>query len=118
MSEVLIPAIIFFSIVAIVKIVSDNKIKNRLIEKGVEDTKPKRILESSVELHALSSLKWGMVLVGIGLAAFISELFPRYQSDEVLIGLIFLFAGIAFLVYYGLAEKRVRQIKKRNSEET
>ena len=108
-SEVLIPAIVFFSIVAVVKILADAKTRNRLIEKGVADEKIRDFLGATSQLHALSSLKWGMVLVGIGLAAVIGEAFPSYVSDEITWALIFIFAGIAFLVYYPLADRRLKQ---------
>jgi len=117
MEAPLIVAIVFGSIVAVVKIISDSRIKSRLIEKDVADERVRRLFQTSVELHSLSSLKWGMVLVGIGLAAFISEAFPRYRSDEVLFGLIFVFAGVAFLIYFALADKRMKQLKGREPEQ-
>ena len=54
-----------------------------------------------------------MVLVGIGLAALISQAFPSYVSDEIAFALIFIFAGIAFLVYYPLADRRLKQVKNK-----
>jgi hypothetical protein len=113
---ILIPAIVFFSIVAVVKIVADARTRNRLIEKGSADSKLQNLLGTSAELHALSSLKWGMVLVGIGLAALISRLFPYYLSDEVAFGLIFLFAGIGFLVYFPIAEWRMKKMRQKDNQ--
>ena len=115
MESVLIPAVVFFSIVAIVKIVSDAKTRNRLIEKGTVDEETRNMLGATTELAALSSLKWGMILVGIGLAALISQLFPYYISDEIAFGLIFIFAGLAFLIYYPLAERRIRKNKEKQN---
>lgn len=112
-SEVLIPAIVFFSIVAVVKILADARTRNRLIEKGVANEKIRDFLGTTSQLHALSSLKWGMVLVGIGLAALISQAFPSYVSDEIAFALIFIFAGIAFLVYYPLADRRLKQVQNK-----
>ena len=48
----------------------------------------------------LSSVKWGMVLVGIGLALLVGNLFPYDINEGMTFGLMFLFAGIAFLIYY------------------
>ncbi len=116
MEPALILAVIFFGIVAIIKTVSDSRTRNRLIEKGVADDKIRAYFEASTEVQPLSSLKWGMVLVGIGLAAFISQAFPRYVSDEIAFGLIFIFAGIAFLIYYPLAERRLRRMRNREQQ--
>ncbi|MFZ5979622.1 MAG: DUF6249 domain-containing protein [Candidatus Zixiibacteriota bacterium] len=110
-SEVLIPAIIFFSIVAIVKIISDSRTKNRMLEKGLDDTNLRNFFSAQAELHSLSSIKWGMVLVGIGIAIMASQLFPRDFTDEAALGLILIFAGLGFLIYYPIAEKRLKKIK-------
>ena len=113
MEPALILAVIFFGIVAIIKTVSDARTRNRLIEKGVADQKIRDFLSATSQLHALSSLKWGMVLVGIGLAAIIGEAFPSYVSGDITWALIFIFAGIAFLVYYPLADRRLKDAQKK-----
>jgi len=114
--DVFIPAIIFFSIVAIVKIVSDNKTKNRMLDKGMDDVNLRNFFSAQFELHSLSSIKWGMVLVGIGVAIMVSQLFPRDFTDEAALGLILIFAGLGFLVYYPIAEKRLKKIKDQQNQ--
>ncbi len=111
LNEVLIPAIIFGSIVAIVKIVGDIRTRHRLIEKGMVDEKVKHLFLQSAELQRLSSLKWGMVFVGIGAALLISYILPDAFDEGGTAGLMFLFAGIAFLIYYGIAQKSYRNHK-------
>jgi len=105
LSDVLIPAVVFAAIVAIVKIIADANTRSRLINKGMVDEKVKHLFTKDAQLQRLSSLKWGMVLVGIGLALFISQIADEYITDQSVFGLMFLFAGIAFLIYYGIARK-------------
>jgi len=52
-----------------------------------------------------------MVLIGIGLALMIKQLAPFYLDDETVLGLIFLFAGLSFFIYYFLAKTRSDQDK-------
>jgi uncharacterized membrane protein len=109
-SDVLIPAIIFTAIVAIVKIAADAGTRNRLINKGIVDEKVKHLFATSAQLQRLSSLKWGLVLIGIGLALLIGQLAEEYMSDQSTFGLMFIFAGIAFFIYYGVARKHLNGV--------
>ena len=45
-------------------------------------------------------MKWGLVLIGIGLALFIGQLFPYDIKEEITIGGMFFLAGVGFLIYY------------------
>jgi uncharacterized membrane protein len=103
--EILIPFVIFSAIVAIVKIISDTMTRHRLIAKGMVDEKVKHLFIKDAQLQRLSSLKWGMVLIGIGVALVISQFAEDYITDESVFGLMFIFAGVAFLIYYGIARK-------------
>ncbi len=105
-TEVFVVGIIFFSVVAIVKIVSESKTRQRLIDRGGNaDETVRQMYGASAKMQSASSLKWGMVLVGIGIALLVGQLFPHYVSSEVTFGLMFLFAGIGFLLYYPMAKK-------------
>jgi hypothetical protein len=102
---IIVPAI-FLSFVLMIKIISDNRIKKMLIERGKVDENIKFLYQSIAARDPLSSVKWGLVLIGIGLAFLLGQLFPYSVSDEAVIGLMFLFAGIGFLVYYFMAKDR------------
>ena len=108
MSEgVLIPLVVFGAIIAIAKIITDTMTRHRLIAKGMVDEKVKHLFIKDAQLQRLSSLKWGMVLVGIGVALVIGQLAEDYITGESVFGLMFIFAGMAFLIYYGIARKHL-----------
>ena len=112
LQEVLIPAVVFGSIAAIIKIILDNRLKHKLIDKGMVDENVKFLNYSTAQTQRLSSLKWGMVLVSIGLALLISYIWPELFDDGGTFGLMFLFAGIGFLIYFGISQKFIDNNKQ------
>jgi len=96
--------LIFLSIVAMIKIVSDTKIRQHLIEKDMVKEDVKYLYPEKLP-NTPTSLKWGMVLIGIGLAFIIGQLVNNFYQTEVTIGSIFLLSGIALLIYYQIAKK-------------
>jgi hypothetical protein len=56
-----------------------------------------------------ASLKWGFVLVGIGCALLLKQIFPYSLSETGVVGLMSLFAGIGFFVYYFIAKSKLDQ---------
>ena len=115
-APIIIVGIIFVTVAWVIKTLSEARTRNRLIEKGLVNPQVKHLFNQSQDLRSLSSLKWGMVLVAIGAAALIAQLFPYYTDGEITIGLMFLFAGIAFLIYYPIAEKRVKKMQAEQDE--
>ncbi|MEW5795727.1 MAG: DUF6249 domain-containing protein [Candidatus Zixiibacteriota bacterium] len=113
MEDAIIVGIIFASIVAIVKIVTDAVTRRRIIEKAAAEPQASRVLFAHPELVNLSSLKWGMVLVGIGLAWLFSRWMPYYWHEETVFGLMFLLAGVGMLAYYPIAQKKIKKIEER-----
>ena len=100
-------AIISFlgAIVAIVKISSDNKIRRQLIEKGLTDESAQLLMPKKFNGHVSSSLKWGIVLICIGLAFLIGQVAPVEHPDNITAICLFLFAGIGLVLYYQIEKK-------------
>jgi len=107
--EILIPISFFIVTAFIVKVISDNKIRHRLIEKGEIDEKIKYLFADKIQPKNLSSLKWGLVLTGIGLALFIGQLFHYAISEEMTIGGMFMFAGLGFIIYYIITKRMANE---------
>lgn len=103
-------------IVFIIKIISENRTKRVIIEKGKFDENIKYFLTASLESYVPSSLKWGLVLLGIGLAIILGQIVPIKYQSVITFGGMFVFAGIGFLVYYFVALKEMKKKSKQNSE--
>ena len=99
---------VFGSIVLVVKILSDNRVRQKAAEKGLskEDFQNLFSKESEQFLSGLNALKWGMVLVGIGLAVVVGRFVSYDVRDEVTLGLVFVMAGMAFIIYYAIYKNR------------
>ncbi len=98
----------------LLKIVTDTFTRHKLINKGLIDEKVKYLFTQQQAAQPLSSMKWGMVLVAIGLALLLKQFWPGYVADETMFGLMFLFGGIGFLIYYTIADKKLRREAREN----
>jgi len=107
--EPFIPIVMFISFAWMVKALSDNKTKRMIIEKAGLNENIK-YLYYEPNKQANSSLKWGIVLVALGVALVIYKLFFFYESEEVAFGIMFLFAGAGLILYYFLARSRTEDI--------
>ena len=104
MMEELIPMVLFLTVGWIVKIVSDNKTRRLLIDKGEVNENAKFIFDRP-QSQIAASMKWGFVLIGVGLALLISTM--TYSiTEEGTFGLMFLFAGVGLLVFYFIAKQK------------
>jgi hypothetical protein len=104
---IIVPAI-FFSIVAMIKIVSDSAVRRKLIEKGMVNADAQYLFASGVN-GAPSSLKWGMVLIAVGGAILVGQLAPYSISEEVTISAMLIMAGLALIVYYFIAGRMTKK---------
>lgn len=112
------PLIIFFGVVAfIVKIILEHQTRKKLIEKGMLDENVKYLYADRPEDRILPSLKWGMILIGVGIAFFIGQLVPPELAEEITIGGMFLFAGLGLILYYAIANKMVKKSKEEPSDQ-
>ena len=102
--------VVFSSIVLIVKTVADYKTKNNLIKNGLVDEKIKFLFANAQASSSLASVKWGLVFIGIGTALFAREWIDI--TDEGMFGIMFLFAGISFILFHLLAKSEAEKNNK------
>ena len=100
---------LFVAIAVITKLALDHRTRQKLIEKGMVDENVKYLYRENGETRALSSLKWALILIGIGLAVVVGQVVPRRMMEEITVAGMFLFAGIGLLVYYGIASRILRK---------
>ena len=104
--EILIPISLFYIVYLIIKTVSDNRLRQKLIDKGLVDEKVKYLFVKNSELQPMPSLKWGIVLIAIGVALFVNAIFPLLMEGPASFGFVSVLAGLAFIVYYFIAKSQ------------
>jgi len=107
---VIIVPVLFYSLVTIIRIVSDNRLKRIMIERGNTEGNLELLTASSNVSQSLNSLKWGIVLVGVGLAFLLGDYFRHAFTDEGLLGLVATFAGAGMLIFHFLATKSQKEL--------
>jgi len=112
MQEAVEMAVVFGSIIIIVKFLTEYFLRRRLIDKGLVDEKVKYLFADAGMTHLLSNIKWGLILVAIGLALFWKQISPYRVEDETILGLMFLLGGIGFLVYYFIAKNHIEKRRR------
>ncbi|MBN2398848.1 MAG: hypothetical protein JXI33_00745 [Candidatus Aminicenantes bacterium] len=115
--EEMVPALVLtvigYFVLELVKVVSENRIRAKLIEKGMVDEKIKLLFQPRLLNDSASSLKWGLVLIGVGLAflfAFaIQSWVPAGIRGEITAGAVFSMAGLAMIIYYAIARSQEKK---------
>ncbi|MBN2028610.1 hypothetical protein JW824_00040 [bacterium] len=108
---VFIVGIVFGSILLFTKHLTDSRVKNKLIEKGLVDENVKYLYGNRYDSAVPSALKWGIVLTGIGLAFLVGHLFPEELKEEITIAAMFLLAGLGLIIYYLISKHLSNQAK-------
>jgi hypothetical protein len=98
----------------VIKLLSENKTRRKLIEKGLVDENIKYLFPDKPKDYVSSSLKWGMVLIAMGLAVFVGQMAPRDLVEEVTIGCMLILGGLALVLYYIIANKKLNKSKEEN----
>lgn len=102
MEGVFVPLGFFAMIVAIVYLRQRRRERLLLIEKGMD--------AKSLETPAspLVTLKWGIVLVALGLGMLIANALARtvyFRTEEAYFAMLFLFGGTSLLIFHFMARK-------------
>ncbi len=101
-TEFLIPIAFFAMVYGIVYLLVRRKERVALIEKGADAN----IFESSG--YRPSSLKWGLLLVGIGTGILLGKILAVYTTlneEAAFFSMICMFGGIGLIIYHLIANK-------------
>ncbi len=82
------------------KIIADTYLKRKIINSNSPESLADAVLGASKSKNADSALKWGLVVVGLGISQIFIELFPASKFTSLSIGFMFLGAGAGLLTYY------------------
>ncbi len=95
----LIPIVGFVCLVAIVRAVIDGRVKRRLAETQASEAMVRALFEADAERRRQETLKWGLLLGGIGVALVMIELLGLGSDDPGGYGLLLGAAGVALLAH-------------------
>jgi len=110
----LLAIIFFFTTVMLIggsAIIGRHRERMGMIEKGMKADDIKAMFGGSFrEAHPLSSLKWGIVLVCVGLAVMLGLFLHSAYNVEggIFPGLIAVFGGAGLVLFYFIANKKVQ----------
>lgn len=113
-AEFLIPIFMSMSAAAVVIIWITTRHRERvlMIEKGMESEQVRALYARDPNRRdPLASLKWGLLLVFSGIGILLGNFLHEYfHADEgVTIGMVSVLAGIALVIFYSFASKKVNQ---------
>lgn len=109
MQQVLIPMVVigipFLGLVYIIRIYTNYILKKNMIEKGFVNEEAQALFREQKTSSSLGSLKWGILMITVGIALVVSDFLPFSYDSTAKYGIIAAFVGIGFLVYYQIAKK-------------
>jgi ABC-type Fe3+-siderophore transport system permease subunit len=115
LTPVLVLAIIFGSILGIIYLGIRKKERMAMLEKGVDASVFFNTQKSKNEY----SLKYGLLLVGIACGILLGNVLSTMESfaddkEAAYFSMIFLFGGLALVIYYFLAKRKFNEHDKYN----
>lgn len=119
MEGILIVGIVFYGFYFIFKLWSDHTVKKMLIKNNLIDQSDKLIVKEtpSAEQNSLPTLKWGLVLLALGVGSVVSASFypflktyeeSWYMIEWIIPGIVLIFASLGFLAYFFISQKMKR----------
>ncbi|MFA8433016.1 MAG: DUF6249 domain-containing protein [Marinifilaceae bacterium] len=96
---------VFGVVPLIIYLVHRNKERMALIEKGIDAN----LLETAKKDQSMNSLKYGILLVGLAIGILVGNILDinHMLTEEVAyFSMIFLFGGLALLIFYAIAKKQ------------
>lgn len=103
-AEVVPMVVLFLAIVAIVKIIADNRTKAKLIEARPSDEVVRALFAKSQDPALFTALKWGLVISFVG-AGLVAVSYLGDFRDPITYGFMLVCGGGGLLAYYWIATR-------------
>jgi len=101
----LVPITLFVSVVFIIKFVVDARVRRRMAETHASDDLVRSMLQADEQNRRLSALKWGLVLVLLGLSFGLIDALGLNPDDPATYGLLLGAAGLGLLGYHLIGQR-------------
>jgi hypothetical protein len=99
----------FAFVLGITKVLADNWTKRKLIEARVSEDVIRTLFSKQSDPEMFAALKWGIVLVALGLGLIVSQYLPSRFEEPLAWGVVLVFGGAGLLAYYAVARALVRR---------
>lgn len=100
--SLLIPIVLAVCVVVAIRIIEDSRVRRRLAETHATEELVRALMQSDEQNRRGAALKWGIVLVAIGLAFGVIGLFGLDAEDPASYGLLFGATGLGMLGFRAL----------------
>lgn len=113
--EFLIPIFLFGGAAWVLVVYFTNRHKERMamIEKGVSASDLRGTpMREWLRANPLSSLKWGLLAVFVGIGLFIAEVLDRmyfFHHESIYFATMLVFGGIALIIFYVIANAKMKK---------
>lgn len=102
--------IVFWGTVTIMRIDKESRIKSRMIELGHLEPEKQWITQKSINVaDTYSNLKYGIVLVSVGIGLVIVNDLDLDHNAPIIFGLLAIVAGLGFLIYFAIMKYLYRK---------
>jgi uncharacterized membrane protein len=99
----------FAFVLSITKVLSDNWTKRKLVEARVSDDVVRTLFRKESDPELFAALKWGIVLVSLGLGLIVSQQLHTSFQEPLAWGVVLVFGGAGLLAYYAVARALLRR---------
>ena len=103
---VFIPMVLFVCIVVAIKIVVESRLRRRLAETHASEDLVRAMLLADEQNRRLSALKWGMVMVLVGVSFGLIDVLDLRADDAATFGLLIGAAGLGMLGYHLIGQRQ------------
>jgi len=102
---VFIPITLFVCIVYAIKIVVDARVRSRMIGAGGSEELVNSILRDEEQRRRHSSLRWGIVLVSVGVGFGLIQLFGWHDVTPGMVAVLAAATGLGNLAFFAIARR-------------
>ena len=103
--EILIPISLFICIVYAIKVVVDARVRQRMVNAGGSAELVNSVLRDEEQRRRHSSLRWGIVLLSVGLGFGLIQWFGWQEVTPGLIAVLAGATGLGNLVFFAISRR-------------